>query len=99
MAWSAVCKHFRRIIDRFVRPSTASSARAPLQLPHAPAEKTRLRRIGDLPALEETTEQDARSLELVHVLEDEDLHLARPQRHVGGVRMTGDRGRIAARER
>src|SRR6185503_12860747 len=56
-------------------------------------------RIGDLSARQQPAEHDARRLDFIHVFEDEDLHLPRPERHVrrGGVPV--DRRGIAARER
>src|SRR5438105_9742119 len=62
-------------------------------------EKPQLRRVVDPAALQKIPEHDFCRLELVHVLQDEDLHLLRPQRHlrVGGVALHGLR--IAKRER
>src|SRR5204862_4333679 len=45
-------------------------------------EETDLRRIVDSAVLEEANDHGAGGLELVHVLEDENLHLLRPRRNV-----------------
>src|SRR3954464_6257743 len=77
-----------------------SAARGPLlELLQAAGEELGLLRVGDGAALEQSAEHDAGPFELVHVLEDEELHLPRPQRHAGRARLALDGRRIAPRER
>src|SRR5207244_5899148 len=49
-------------------------------------------------AFEQAAQKDTRGLELVHVLEDEDLHLSRPERYVRRTRVAVDRRCVAARK-
>src|SRR5689334_21322608 len=102
MIWKGFWKEFRRIVDRPVRSSTVLAGALPharLQVLEPLGEESRLGRIADLAAREEAAEHDARRFELVHVLEDEDLHLPRPQRYVGRARVAVDRRGIASCER
>src|SRR5574339_1314316 len=70
-----------------------------LELLEALLEKTQLGRIGELAALEQARDQDLGRLELVHVLEDEDLHLQCPGRHARAARVALERLGVAPRER
>src|SRR5262249_34392267 len=90
----------RRKHDKSVETSTSPSARNPrLELLEALAQETQLGGIVDGAALEHAAEHDSRGVELVHVLENEDLHLARPERHVRGARVLLQGGSVAPGER
>src|SRR5258706_8600495 len=67
-----------------------------LQLLQALAQKAGLGRVADGAAFEQAAKENPRRCELVHVLEDEDFHLPRPERHVGGLRIAIDGRRIPA---
>src|SRR5258706_14990881 len=67
-----------------------------LQLLQALAQEAGLGRVADGAAFEQAAKENPRRRELVHVLEDEDFHLPRPQRHVGGLRIAIDGRRIPA---
>src|SRR5947199_396090 len=102
MLWKGFCKGFRQIIDNRVRPSTLLLRLSPqplLQVLESLGEEARLRRVADLAARQEAAQHDARGLELVHVLEDEDFHLARPQRDLGRARIAIDGRGVATRKR
>src|SRR6185295_3721078 len=82
-------------------PTDASAARqlgALTELFQPLLEEGGLGRVGDLPARQQPAEHDARSLDFVHVFEDEDLHLPRPERHFGRGGVPVDRRGVAARE-
>src|SRR5438874_3226541 len=71
---SSNCRHDCRGFDGLLR-----AARAPaLELLELLAQEARFVGVVDRPAFEHAPEHDAGGLELVHVLEDEDLHLPRP---------------------
>src|SRR5438067_1688701 len=78
---------------------TSAALQAPLKLAQASLQEPRLFRVLDRPAVEQAAQKDAGGLELIHVLEDEDLHLSRPERDVGRARVAVDGGGIAAGER
>src|SRR5258706_10330601 len=67
-----------------------------LQLLQALAQKAGLGRVADGAAFEQAAKENPRRCELVHVLEDEDFHLPRPERHVGGLRIAIDGRSISA---
>src|SRR6185369_12526215 len=69
-----------------------------LELPQPPFEETPLVRVLDVPMLQQPAEEDARGLQLVHVLQDEDLHVPRPRRHIARGARAVDRGGIAQRQ-
>src|SRR4051812_13458314 len=54
-----------------------------LEFPQVQLEVAGLFRVPEGAAFQEAAEHDLGRLELIHVLEDEDLHLPRPQRHPG----------------
>src|SRR6266850_4841972 len=93
---SSKCRQICRALDRL---AARLRGEPPLQLLEALAQEAGFRGVVDSAALEQAAEKNASRLELVHVLEDEDLHLLRPERHIGRTGMAVDCRRIAARER
>src|SRR3954469_8126109 len=82
IAWTLMIQRFCRECDRS-RPASVS----PGELDQPLFEKTDFRRIVNPAALEQADDHRACRLELVHVLQDENLHLLSPRWHVrvGGV--------------
>src|SRR5260221_11217306 len=101
MTWNAYCRQNCRIIDKSVDgPTLFGGTGGRLALPRlelfeALAQEPRFVGVAHGAALEQPAEHDARRLELVHVLEDEDLHLPRPERDVDRSRVALDRGAVA----
>src|SRR5690348_10429150 len=89
----------RRNPDTVSRLPTSPTGGSLLHLLQSPGQELRLARVLDVAAGEHATEQDTRGLELVHVLENEDFHLPRPEGHVRRARVAVDRRGIAAGER
>src|SRR5215213_10307195 len=88
-----------RSVEMPTRPSGARHLAPGFERFEALLEEGDLRRVGDPSAREQPAQHDARGLELVHVLEDEDFHLPRPERHVGRGGAALDGRRVTARER
>src|SRR3990170_5323091 len=77
----------------------ASRLQTCLDVPQPLVQKTNFTAVANGPAREKPTDHDARGLELVHVLQDEDLHLLCPQRHIGAGGVLLDGGGVPPRER
>src|SRR3954447_6479455 len=78
IAWTLMIQRFCRECDRS-RPASVS----PGELDQPLFEKADFGRIVNPAALEQADDHRACRLELVHVLQDEDLHLLGPRRNVG----------------
>ena len=66
-----------------------------LNIPQPLVQKADFSRIADGPAGQEPADHDPRGLQFVHVLQDEDFHLLRPQGHIGAVGVLLDGGGVA----
>src|SRR6266853_3796486 len=92
--------HLRRLSDTFHWFSPRSPAgRSCFQLFQALVKESQFGRVLDGPVLEVPPDDQAGGFQLVHVLEDEDLHLLRPEGNVVGDGVALDRPSVAERER
>src|SRR2546425_1818581 len=92
--------HLRRLSDTFHWFfSRRAASRSRLQLFQPLIQESQFGRVLDGPALEVPPDDQAGGFQLVHVLEDEDLHLLRPEGNVVGDGVALDRLSVAERER
>src|SRR5712691_8553405 len=92
--------HLRRLSDTFHWFFPLGPAgRSCFQLFQALIQESQFGRVLDGPALEVPPDDEAGGFQLVHVLEDEDLHLLRPEGNVVGDGVALDRSSIAQGKR